>query len=251
MTNTTTTAQLKAIAKERSLDKYGTLITANVLIFLIQFVISGITTISSSGNLIIFIINQIINLIVSILLGILVSGKAYLYMNLIYSQTISASDIFFGLKQHPEKAVILQSLFVVVDFLVSLPATLFMYFYSRNPSTNLYIALLIVLLVGIVINIYISLTYSQAFFLLHDFPDRSAADILLTSRNLMKGNRLRLLLLNLSFIPLYLLGVISLFIPLLWISVYRYASVAAFYQDLIARAGSTPVGKEQSDYGLN
>ena len=238
MTGNASAAQLKAIAKERSLDKYGTLITANVLIFVIQIIVSGITTVSSSGNIAIFVINQIINLIINILLGLLVSGKAYLYMNLVYSQTISASDIFFGLRQHPEKAVVLQSLFVVVDFLVSLPGTLILFFYYRNPSTNLYIALLIVLLIGIVINIYVSLTYSQVFFLLHDFPDRSAKELFLTSKNLMQGNRLRLLFLNLSFIPIYILGIISLFIPLLWISVYRYASVAAFYQDLIARAGN-------------
>ena len=97
MSNLSSAAQLKAIAKERSLDKYGTLIAANVIIFAIQIIISGITTISSSGNLLIFVINQFISLIVSILLGLLVSGKAYLYMNLVYSQTISASDIFFGL----------------------------------------------------------------------------------------------------------------------------------------------------------
>ena len=99
MSNSVTYKQLKAIAKERSLDKYGTLILANIMIFAIQIFISGITTVSTSGNIMIFIINQIITLIVNILLGVLVSGKAYLYLNLVYSQTISASDIFFGLKQ--------------------------------------------------------------------------------------------------------------------------------------------------------
>ena len=239
MSNLSSAAQLKAIAKERSLDKYGTLIAANVIIFAIQIIISGITTISSSGNLLIFVINQFISLIVSILLGLLVSGKAYLYMNLVYSQTISASDIFFGLKQHPEKAVAIQALFVIVDFLVSLPAALLLFFSGYNPSMNAYIAITVALIFGIAINIYVSLTYSQAFFLLHDFPDRSAKELLLTSRNLMNGNRLKLLYVNISFIPLYVLGVISLFIPLLWISVYRYATIAAFYQDLIAKAGNT------------
>ena len=239
MSNLSSAAQLKAIAKERSLDKYGTLIAANVIIFAIQIIISGITTISSSGNLLIFVINQFISLIVSILLGLLVSGKAYLYMNLVYSQTISASDIFFGLKQHPEKAVAIQALFVIVDFLVSLPAALLLFFSGYNPSMNTYIAITVALIFGIAINIYVSLTYSQAFFLLHDFPDRSAKELLLTSRNLMNGNRLKLLYVNISFIPLYVLGVISLFIPLLWISVYRYATIAAFYQDLIAKAGNS------------
>ena len=247
MTNLSSSAQLKAIAKERSLDKYGTLIAANVIIFAIQIFISGITTISSSGSIIIFVINQLISLIVSILFGLLVSGKAYLYMNLVYSQTISTSDIFFGLRQHPEKAVVMQSLFVLVDFFVSLPAALILFFIDSNPSMNLYIVLTIVLVIGLVINIIVSLTYSQAFFLLHDFPDRSAKELLATSRNLMQGNRLKLLYVHLSFIPLYLLGVVSFFVPILWISVYRYATVAAFYQDLIAKAGTSASANQASE----
>ncbi len=246
MSNLSSASQLKAIAKERSLDKYGTLIAANVIIFVIQIVVSGITTVSSSGSLLIFIINQFISLIVSILLGLLVSGKAYLYMNLVYSQTISTSDIFFGLKQHPEKAVAIQSLFVIVDFLVSLPAALILFFTGVDSSTDLFIALIVALAAGLAVNIFVSLTYSQAFFLLHDFPERSAKELLATSRRLMQGNRLHLLFINISFIPIYVLGIISLFIPLLWVSVYRYATIAAFYQDLIARAGG-----RNTDNGLN
>ncbi|SFC20292.1 DUF975 family protein [Butyrivibrio sp. YAB3001] len=238
MSNSVSAAQLKATARERSLDKYGTLILANIMIFVIQVFISGITTVATSGSLIILIINQLITLIVNILLGVLVSGKAYLYLNLVYSQTISASDIFFGLKQHPEKAVIIQSVFVLVDFLVSLPASLLLFFLHQNTSLNLILGLTVALIIGLIIDLYIILTYSQAFFLLHDFPDRSARNLLATSRNLMKGNRIRLLCLYLSFIPMYLLGIVTLFIPLLWISVYRYATVTSFYQDLISKAGN-------------
>lgn len=248
--STISTAQLKAIAKERALDRYGTLIFANILIFVIQVLISGITTVASSGSIIIFVINQLISLIVSILLGILSSGKAYLYMNLVYSQTISASDIFFGLKQHPEKAVVIQSVFVIANFVVTLPSSLILFFTNQSSSIDLYLTNIIVLIVGIIINIYISLVYSQAFFLLHDFPDRSAKDLLATSRRLMKGKKLKLFLLELSFVPLYIFGIITLFVPLLWISVYRYASVAVFYQKLISDAGNTTTS-EEDEYGLN
>lgn len=248
--STISTAQLKAIAKERALDRYGTLIFANILIFVIQVIISGITTVASSGSIIIFVINQLISLIVSILLGILSSGKAYLYMNLVYSQTISASDIFFGLKQHPEKAVVIQSVFVIANFVVTLPSSLILFFTNQSSSIDLYLTNIIVLIVGIIINIYISLVYSQAFFLLHDFPDRSAKDLLATSRRLMKGKKLKLFLLELSFVPLYIFGIITLFVPLLWISVYRYASVAVFYQKLISDAGNTTTS-EEDEYGLN
>ena len=246
MTNLKTAAELKAIAKERSLDKYGILILANIIIFVLQMAISSIVTISDSGSLVIFTINEIIILIVQILLGILVSGKAYLYMNLIYSQTVSTSDIFFGLKQHPNKAVMIQSLFVLADFLASLPASIILFILTPDSPFSLRIALFVAVAIGIVVNIYVSLTYSQAFYLLHDYPDRSAKELLAYSKSLMQGNRLKLFYLHISFIPLIIFGCLTFFIPLLWISVYRYATMTAFYQNLIA-AGNT--GKVEN--GLN
>ncbi|MBQ2608909.1 MAG: DUF975 family protein [Butyrivibrio sp.] len=246
MTNLKTAAELKAIAKERSLDKYGILILANIIIFVLQMAISSIVTISDSGSLVIFTINEIIILIVQILLGILVSGKAYLYMNLIYSQTVSTSDIFFGLKQHPNKAVMIQSLFVLADFLASLPASIILFILTPDSPFSLRIALFVAVAIGIVVNIYVSLTYSQAFYLLHDYPDRSAKELLAYSKSLMQGNRLKLFYLHISFIPLIIFGCLTFFIPLLWISVYRYATLTAFYQNLIA-AGNT--GKVEN--GLN
>ncbi len=102
MTALCSAKQLKGIAKERSLERYGTLIGANVIIFLIQFVAFTFATLFTSNNLIGIIITQLSTLIIDILLGVLVSGKAFLYLNLLYSQTISISDIFFGLKQCPD-----------------------------------------------------------------------------------------------------------------------------------------------------
>ena len=77
------TARLKSIAAERSLGRYGTLIGANIIIYAIQVIVSAITTVSTGGSLFFIITNNIITLIVNILLGLLVSGKAYLYMNLL------------------------------------------------------------------------------------------------------------------------------------------------------------------------
>ncbi len=239
MNSLQTSKQLKGIAKERSLGRYGTLIGANIIIFALQFLISGITTVSTSGSILLIIINNIITVIVNILLGTLMSGKAYLYMNLLYSQSISTSDIFFGFKQQPQKAVIIQSVFVLVDFLLTIPSQILLIQYQSSPNPNTMSALIFALAIGLIINVYVSLVYSQAFFVLHDFPDRSAKEILATSRHLMKGNKFRLFYLNVTFLPLYLLGCITLFIPLLWVSVYRYATTCAFYQDLIANAAAS------------
>lgn len=236
MDNYKSSAELKAIAKERSLGRYGTLIGANIIIFLIQ-VFASMFTISTNNSIILIIINNCITLIISILLGTLMSGKAYLYMNLMYSQPVAVSDIFFGFRQQPQKAVIIQSVFVLVDFVLSIPLQIFMVIYEKSPSSFAMAAVIIAGLIALVIDIAVSLIYSQAFFLLHDFPNRSAKELLATSRHLMKGNIFRLFYLHISFLPLYLLGIIALFVPLLWISVYRFAASCAFYQDLIAVSG--------------
>lgn len=233
------TARLKSIAAERSLGRYGTLIGANIIIYAIQVIVSAITTVSTGGSLFFIITNNIITLIVNILLGLLVSGKAYLYMNLLYSQPVAASDIFFGLKQQPQKAVAIQALFVIVDFLISIPGQLLMIQYQKSPDATSVLAAVLALSVGLCINIIFSLVYSQSFFILHDFPDRTAVQILSSSRHLMKGNIFRLFYLHVSFIPLYILGCLTLFVPILWINVYHYAATCAFYQDLIESTVST------------
>lgn len=232
--NYKSTEQLKAIAKEKSLGKYGTLIGANLIIYAIQLLVSGISTASGTNSILILIINSLISIIINILLGVLVSGKAYLYMNLLYSQPVATSDIFFGLRQQPQKAVIIQSLFVLVDFAGSIPAQIFLIRYMTTRSDSDMSATILLLGVGLIINVIVNLIYSQSFYILHDFPDRSAKEILATSRRLMKGNKFRLFYLNISYLPLYLLGVITLFIPLLWVGVYRNAANCAFYQDLVA-----------------
>ncbi|MBO4456941.1 MAG: DUF975 family protein [Butyrivibrio sp.] len=234
MTNLKTAAELKAIAKERSLDKYGVLIIANIIIIIIEMAISGIATVATPSSLVIFIINELIILVTSILLGILVSGKTYLYMNLIYSQTVSTGDIFFGFKQHPDKAVKIQSVFVLANFIAGLPASIIFFFLTPSSPSYVGLALFVAIALGLVATVYVSLTYSQAFYLLHDYPDRSAKDLLAYSKSLMEGNRFKLFYLHMSFIPLIIFGCLTFFIPLLWISVYRYATLTAFYQDLIA-----------------
>ena len=240
--NYKSSAELKAIAKEQSLGKYGTLIGANLLILAIQLLVSGFSTVSGTGSILLIIINSLITIIINILLGVLVSGRAYLYMNLLYSQPVATADVFFGLRQQPQKAVTIQALFVLVDFIASVPAQLFVIRYSATRAASDVTTAFLLLGIGLIINIIVGLIYSQAFYILHDFPDRSAKEILATSRRLMKGNVLRLFYLNVSFIPLYLLGAITMFIPLLWVSAYRNATNCAFYQDLVA----TTAGQENT-----
>ena len=66
-----------------------------------------------------------------------------------------------------------------------------------------------------------------------DFPEYDAKKALAFSRELMKNNKGRFTYLLVSFIPLFLLGMLSCCVGYLWIIPYMQATLAQFYLDLV------------------
>ena len=73
----------------------------------------------------------------------------------------------------------------------------------------------------------------MTFYLLVDFPELSASEALKSSWEKMNGHRMRLFLLEISFIPYILLSLLSLGIGMLWVYPYIQESFAQFYLDLM------------------
>ena len=82
-------------------------------------------------------------------------------------------------------------------------------------------------------DLLLAVFYAPAFFLLHDFPQYTAKELLTRSRKLMSGNKGRLFYIYLSYIPLLFLGTLSCGIALLWVIPYMNATLAEFYMDII------------------
>jgi uncharacterized membrane protein len=74
--------------------------------------------------------------------------------------------------------------------------------------------------------------YSMAPYILAENPDIGIMEALDLSKQMMMGNKLRLLFLGLSFFGWMMLGVITGGIALLWVSPYIEAAYAAFYLDI-------------------
>ena len=227
-----TSAELKATAREQLLGKYGTTIGAALLMLLISLFLSSFALMEvNPDNLASVILYRVILFLLELFMGVLVSGNAYMYMNVVYGQPVTVSDLFFGFRQHPDKAILIQLAFSVTDLACSLPGIIY-----DNVSGSSYRTLFSVLieLAFFFVYLVVALMLSQSFYLLQDFPDRSVPDLLKMSIRLMKGNKWRFFRMLLGFIPLTLLGIVTLFIPLLWLHSYVETSLAAFYQDLIA-----------------
>lgn len=226
-------SNMKSEARDMLLGKYGTLIGALIIQFLLVQVLD-LAAMFLFGNLAVYTAAV---LLIALLSGVLYSGRAYMYMNVIYGQPVSVSDLFYGIRENADKAILLQIPFAVLNLLVQIPYVL----YESGIMTDASLTILLTTLF-MVLYILINIFFGQSYFLLQDFPDRSAKDLLLTSARLMKHHVWRYIHLYLSFIPLVLLGIVTLFVPLLWVECYAQASLAAFYKELISNAAKEKTG---------
>ncbi len=86
-----------------------------------------------------------------------------------------------------------------------------------------------------------SYSYAMAYYIKIDNPDISANDAITESRKMMDGQKMRLFLLDLSFIGWMILGVLALGIGVLWVDAYKETTRIHFYEELKAkRAGYYP-----------
>lgn len=227
-------AQLKSLAKGQLLGKYPTVIGAFFLSQLVMFALSLLPTIfvdtrTGFG----YFLNLLITFLISLFSGIFSAGQAYIYLNISCKRFCKASDVFYGFKQHPDKALLLQLVITGISFVCMIPTYIFMYLMTYTLDMIWVLPMCILLIIGTIVTMYFSLCFSQVFYLLLDFPDYSTKQILSLSRKIMYGHKGRLFYITVSFLPLYLLGILSCGVGLLWITPYTNATMANFYLDLM------------------
>lgn len=235
-------AELKALAKEHLFGNYGIVIGAIVVVtMIVEFVTLFCTAMLDINTLAGIVLKFIITFVITVLTGLFTSGITYLSLKLSCERPITTSDVFYGFKLFPDKALQIQLYLSIWIYIIGgLPMYVLSYTLSKNPQDS--VLMLIYSLTAIfccIVIVMVSLIYSQAFFLLHDFPDYSAKELLSLSRKLMQGNKGRLFYLVVSFIPLMLLGMLSCGIAFLWLAPYIRVTETEFFLDLIKNSKIT------------
>lgn len=147
---------------------------------------------------------------IQLFVQILVSGPFYfsdanIFLKITSGQPISIGDAFSGFKTYWKavKVHAWQTLFTTLwSFLFIIPAYVKYYAYSMAP----YIAL--------------------------ENPELSALECITRSKNMMKGHKWELFVLDLSFIGWIILSFVSCGIATIWYSPYYKATLANFYKNL-------------------
>ena len=215
------------------IGKYRNAISILLASNLIISTLSLFTT-SASNSTLGIIIGLIINFLITLFGTILTVGQCSFYLNVACNQTYQFSDLFTGFKIHPDKTIITQLIIQLLTALPLLPAIgVILYSFQAYNIIVVFLVGCILFILGVGISWWISLRYSQVYYLLLDFPDYSAKELLRMSRKLMKGNVGRLLYIQVSFIPLTLVGLLSFGVGLLLVQPYQNMTYTLFYLDLM------------------
>lgn len=132
--------------------------------------------------------------------------------------------------------IIMVVLYFILSYLLSL--IFFSLFFGKLALSNLPILLFIVIVALLAVSIWLnikSLFYVFAFPIAYDNQDMTAKDVVLKSKELMKGNRWKYFVLNLTFIGWILLAGLTLGIGTLWLVPYMQVAELCFYEYLCSK----------------
>ena len=240
--------ELKDKAKDTLSGNYGTLILGSFLFSLIicfvififgfTYLLSAVASAYSGGGYSVsaFRFFQTSLLIGQIMSGFLGFGISYLCLKLACGQSGSYMDVFYGFyRQNFFTVLLLTVTRLAFIYVCSLPGEYLRAAYMQTPGVSLLRMTLLAYVIGCCVSIPVALALDMTYFLLLDFPDKKAAGILQASFRLMKGNRKRLFYLQLSFIPLQLLCLLTLGVGSLWLKPYMHMTYSQFYLNLFNR----------------
>ena len=227
-------AALKDLAK-RKLDGYfSNAVFTLLLVEIITRAASNVVISLIPGKgMVQYVLSFLFSLALSIFLGILRTGIAYYFLNLSCGKRPAQSNIFYGFHVHPEISVKISLVHVIPETIFLLPYQILLLLFLNTQHMPYMIYSFIAMVVGYIILTPIKLMISQTYYLLLDFPEATAKEILHTGIRVMKGHKLRLFLLDISFLPLYFLGFLSFGIGLLWVNPYVQTTYALFFLDLM------------------
>lgn len=244
-------ASLKTLAKGQLLGKYGTVTGAMILMQLCTLPLSmAVSFLIGTDTVVGVLMYSIAYFLILLFMGLFLAGQTFIYLKAACGQKPEINDLFHCFKGDTSRVLQLQAVLSGVSILCSLPAMIVGVFTNQSltllgtdavsagmlpVNPTLFLIYVIFYLAGTIISIYVSLMLSQVFYLMLDFPEYTASQLLKMSIRLMKGSKGRLFYIQLSFLPLILLSFLSCGIALLWIYPYMQATYANFYLDLIKK----------------
>lgn len=228
-----TSSELKCMAKGLLAGHYGLLIGAALLYgggsLVITMVLELVFQSDHSFNILYFICS----LIVSLLSTIFTIGYEKMILEISRGHEARLGDLLYGFSHQPDRIILLTILLSLVSLACMLPGSLLLAAGAIMKLIPLTLVGILALLAGTVFLFILSFGYSMVFLLYLDNPEKGVIQLMRESRTLMKGNKGRYFYLQISFIGLMLLSILTCFIGLFWLVPYMEMTSVLFYRNLL------------------
>ncbi len=206
-------------------DLNGKWLVAVVAFFVAILVMGGIPQIYPNyyvGDLIMVVIGGAFQL-----------GIAIFSLSIVRKQEVHIEKIFEGFNNFLRATGVY---FIQTVLMGTLPLTVIGAIYTHGGGMDLSSGYLILLLIATIMTliaiIVLSCMYGMSFFILADNPNIDVIEVLTRSRKMMNGYKLKFFGLLLWSVLFVILGILALFIGLLFVMPVLYVAYAKFYEDI-------------------
>ncbi|MBQ8518147.1 MAG: DUF975 family protein [Agathobacter sp.] len=225
--------ELKRIARGNLQGNFLELIRAfvfcNLIISLIEM------PFSMTRNEILFSTQNIIYYVAVILITVasvvLTVGQYCLHLGVARTGELHLSEMFYPIKYDSNRLIIAEAILFVIRLVALAPvigAIAIIYFYEE---INMYLVALGLSIIGCVLTVLVEITFGLTYFVFIDGEELSVMEALKASIQLVKKQRGRFFYMQLSFIGMYLLVLLTLGLGILWVQPYVMQTTTLFYLD--------------------
>lgn len=200
--------QLRADARERLKGNWGTA----VLSFLIYTLL--IVAAEGSGYIVGDLMSILGTIVFVVIYGPLQYGLNNIFLKINRREKSQVEDMFTGFSENVSQKI--------------------------SVGVSIYVFTFLWSLLFIIPGIIASYSYSMTYFIIKDNPNLNSSEAIKKSKEMMKGHKMELFCLDLTFFGWMLLSILTLGIGLLWLVPYMETTHARFYEELVG----TPVMNE-------
>ncbi len=208
-----------------------------------------------TGSIPSIVFSLLTSILYSGLTYILLAGEIKVYLKMCAGEKAEIGDLFWGFRNDPMRFAGIGALIMAVLELCLLPVVILAVAMAVSGEGGFVLfVVLFMLIYGLiltVVGIYLALTFGMFLYVLVDRPGMTVWEAFGTSRKLMKGNRIRLVALQLSFIGWGLIAMLTLGVGMLWINGYILCTTTWFYKDLYPQVETIPPTREYGDAGYD
>lgn len=266
--------ELKFLARVQTGQHLGLLVGALLLKFIITFTaVNLVSSLIPATTTISTVINYIAVFAAQVVASVLNVGTSFIFLKTACNMPSTIEDLFCGFRQNTVKILKIGAVIAVIESICMIPLEIALTQYAEilnsipllnsgnvndlsrllagTPADSselieaysiLYSATMkfyLIMFVCSVISLLLTLPFFPAFYMVLDFPNWSATTILKKSFEVMNGQKVRLLLLYISFIPVFLLSLFTCGIALIWVYPYRSMALANLYLDIMSVRNKT------------